>query len=193
MPENASAPLISAFQAQLDALLAPAQYPFTGDPDSVRANVRAAVAAIDKADDLLDDAMDDPSRDHDLFATHQEEETLRAAAIAALAPLATGDADRALLARLHGDEDVALSKWTDAEAAYRDALQIVPTDLAALGGVAYAQYELGERAQLVATDTEIVQRAPSSPHYVDLGREEFLKNHSESCQDRIWFGRLPDP
>jgi peroxiredoxin len=165
-----SAPLLTAFQSQLDALLAPAQYPFTGDPDAVRANVRAAAAAIAKADNQLDDAMDDPSRDHDLVATQQEEETLRAAAIAALAPLATDPADQALLAQLRGDEDAALGKWADAVSAYQDALRIAPGDRDALGGLSYAQSELGDTAAVAATDAQIVQIAPSFSSYIGLGR-----------------------
>jgi thiol-disulfide isomerase/thioredoxin len=170
--QGVSAPLVSAFQAQLDALLAPSQYTFTGDPATVLASVQRAVAAIAKADDQLDDAMDDPSRDHDLIATQQEEETLRAAAIAALAPIAAGDAQLALLARLRGDEDAALGNWTDAKAAYDDALAKAPNDLEALGGLAAAEGELGDSAAVVRLDQTIAQLAPSRGPYVALARAQ---------------------
>ncbi|HEX3467662.1 MAG TPA: TlpA disulfide reductase family protein, partial [Candidatus Elarobacter sp.] len=124
--QNRSAPLTTAFQAQLDALLDPAQYSFDGNAATVRATVLKAAEAISRADDLEDDAMDDASRDHDLIKTQAEQERLRAAAIAALAKIASGDADTAMLDRLRGDEDAALGKWSDADAAYTDALAHSP-------------------------------------------------------------------
>ena len=168
--QGTSAPLVTPFQAQLDALLAPARYTFAGDPATVRANVHAAAAAIATVDHQLDDAMDDPTRDHDLIATQAEEETLRAAAIAALTPIAAGDADLGLLARLRGDEDVALGKWSDAQAAYGESLRALPGDVDTLGGLAYAQSQLGEQAQVATTDAAIAARAPSTANDVELGR-----------------------
>ncbi len=182
-----SAPLETAFQAQLDALLAPAQYPFDGDAASVRANAAKAAAAIANADDLEDDAMDDSSRDHDLIKTQAEEERLRAAAIAALAPIASGDADAALLARLRGDEDAALGRWHDAYAAYADALAHAPGDLAALGGQAYAASELGDTARVVAVDAQIAALAPSAPAFVTLGRAQ--AKHGEVAAAELAFER----
>ena len=167
-----TAPLATPFQAQLDALLAPSAYPFTGDPATVRANIARAVAAIARADDDQDDAMDDPARDHDLIKTQAEQQTLRAAVIAALTPIASGDADTALLARLHGDEDVAFGRWHEADAAYADALSHAPNDLGALGGQAYAASMLGDDARVVAIDQTIAQRSPSAPAFVGLARAE---------------------
>ena len=165
-----SAPLNTAFQAQLDALLDPAKYPFTGDAASVRANVVSAAKAIASADDLQDDAMNDPARDHDLIKTHVEQETLRAAAIAAFAPVASGDTDLALLARLRGDEAAELGKWSDADAAYDEALKHAPNDVDAMRGQAYAASQLGDEARVAAIDAQIAQRAPSYSSYVSLGR-----------------------
>jgi len=167
-----SAPLASAFQAQLDAMLDPAKYPFGGDAAATRASVIAAAAAIAKVNDLLDDAMEDPSRDHDLVATQAEEETLRAAAIAAFAPIATSDADRALLARLRGDEDVALGKWADADTQYADALRLAPDDTDALDGDAYALSELHEEKRVVAIDERLAQLDPTYQRFVGLGRAQ---------------------
>jgi peroxiredoxin len=167
---NASAPLNTAFQAQLDELLDPARYPFTGDADSIRANVAKAAKAIASADGLQDEAMNDPARDHDLIKTHAEQETLRAAAIAAFAPVAAGDADLALLARLRGDEAVQLGKWRDAEAAYAEALKHAPDDVDVLGGQRYVASELGDDARVAALDAQIARRAPGYATYVSLGR-----------------------
>jgi cytochrome c biogenesis protein CcmG, thiol:disulfide interchange protein DsbE len=165
-----SAPLTTAFQRSLDALLDPAQYRFAGAPEDVRAGARAAAGAIDKVNDLLDDAMNDPSRDHDLVATQQEQETLREATIAALAPVAESAGDRALLARLRGDEAAALGRWPDAGAAYAGALAIDPKDTAALGGQAYAATKLGDDARVAQIDAQLAQIAPSAAAFVALGR-----------------------
>ena len=165
-----TAPLTSAFQAQLDALLDPAQYKFDGDPASVHAAVTQAAAAIEKADNLQDDAMDDLSRDHDLLRTAAEEETLRAKAIAAFAPVASGDADLVLLARLRGDEAAALGHWAYADASYNEALKHAPNDVDALSGQAYAASHLGDDARVAVLDAKIVAAAPSYSTYVSLGR-----------------------
>ncbi len=167
---NESAPLNSAFQAQLDALLDPAKYPFTGDAASIRANVANAAKAIASADDLQDEAMNDVSRDHDLIKTHAEQETLRAAAIAAFAPVASGDADIALLARLRGDEAAELGKWREADGAYEEALKHAPNDVDAMSGQAYAASQLADDARVAAIDAKIAERAPSYAAYVSLGR-----------------------
>jgi tetratricopeptide (TPR) repeat protein len=165
-----SAPLMSAFQAQLDGLLDPALYPFTGDAAAIRANVVKAADAIAKTSDLQDEAMNDASRDHDLIKTESEQQTLRAAAIAAFAPVAAGDADLALLARLRGDEAAALGKWSDADAAYADALKHTPADVDALSGQAYAASHLGDDKRVAAIDAQIAERAPSYASYTSLGR-----------------------
>jgi peroxiredoxin len=167
---NESAPLNTAFQSQLDALLDPAQYPFTGDAASIRANVARAAKAIASADDMQDEAMNDPSRDHDLIKTHAEQETLRAAAIAAFAPVAAGDADLALLARLRGDEASELGKWSEADAAYEEALKHAPNDVDAMSGQASAASHLGDDARVASIDARIAERAPSYASYVSLGR-----------------------
>jgi peroxiredoxin/predicted negative regulator of RcsB-dependent stress response len=167
---NESAPLNTAFQAQLDALLDPAQYPFTGDAASVRSNVAKAAQAISSADDLQDEAMNDPARDHDLIKTHAEQETLRAAAIAAFAPVAAGDADLALLARLRGDEAAELGKWSEADAAYDEALKHAPNDVDAMSGQAYAASHLGDDARVARIDARIAERSQSYSAYVSLGR-----------------------
>jgi len=166
---NESAALNTAFQAQLDALLDPAKYSFAGDAASIRANVVKAAQAIASADDLQDEAMNDPARDHDLIKTHAEQETLRAAAIAAFAPVASGDADLALLARLRGDEAVELGKWADADAAYGEALKHAPNDIDAMSGQAYAASELGDKVRAAGIDALIAERSHSYSAYVSLG------------------------
>ncbi len=162
--------LTSAFQQQLDAMLAPAQYGLGGDSAAIRVGVAKANEAIVKVNELLDEAMDDPARDHDLIATQTEEQTLRAAAIAAFAPVVAGVADAALLARLRGDEAAALGRWADADAQYALALKTSPDDVETLGGQAYAVSHLGDDARVAQLDLRIAQLAPSYASYVSLGR-----------------------
>ncbi len=172
--------LTSAFQQQLDAMLAPAQYGLAGSaeaagaaaPAAVKAGVAKATEAIAKANELLDDAMDDPARDHDLIATQSEEQALRAAAIAAFAPVASGDADAAMLARLRGDEAAALGRWADADAQYALALKTSPDDVETLGGQAYAVSHLGDDARVAQLDARLASLAPSYASYVSLGKAQ---------------------
>jgi peroxiredoxin len=170
--DGRSAPLRSALQTRLDALLDPAAYPLDGDDATVRANVQRAIVAIDQTDALMDDAMDDQTQDHDLVATQAEQERLRAAVIAAFTPLAKSDADTALLARLRGDEAVAQGRWSDADTAYAAALAIDPADRDALDGQAYAAAELGDDARVEQLDTRIAQLAPSPSAFVSLGKAQ---------------------
>ena len=167
-----SAPLNTAFQSQLDALLDPSAYPFTGDAASVRASAIKAAEAIAKADDLQDDAMNDLARDHDLIKTQSEQQTLRAATIAALASVATSEPDQALLARLRGDAAAAAGTWAGADASYADALKHAPGDLDALHGQAYAVSHLGDDARVAAIDAQIAEREPSYSAFVTLGRAQ---------------------
>lgn len=173
-----TAPLNTVFQQQLDALLDPARYPLTGDPATIVANVRAATAAIGKADDLQDEAMEDPARDHDLHKTRQEQATLRDAAVAALAPVVQSDADRALLARLRGDQAVATGDWNGADAAYAAALLLDPKDRAALSGRQYAATKRDDKALAAQLAIQLTTLDPTAPTFIgvataqaDLGKK----------------------
>ncbi|GAC1405727.1 MAG: hypothetical protein NVSMB64_10820 [Candidatus Velthaea sp.] len=167
---GASAPLVSGEQRKLDALLDPAKYPFAGGAVQIAARVRAADAAIAAAEDEMDAAMSDAARDHDLIATHAEENVLRGRAIAAFTPVAASAADRALLARLRGDQFAARGRWRDADAAYAAALQIDRNDLASLHGRAYAASERGEDARVAELDRRIALIAPSYSSWMAVAR-----------------------
>jgi thiol-disulfide isomerase/thioredoxin len=176
-----SAPLVSGEQRKLDAMLDPARFPFTGDPATVRANVAAAAKAIAAADDEMDDAMTDAARDHDLIRTRAEQSALRDAAIAAFEPLAQSDADRVLLADLHGDQLNALGDWTGADHAYAQALAIDPKDVTALSGQAYAASKRGDDVEVAVRDLKIAQVAPSYSHFIAVARIEAKLGHHDSA------------
>jgi peroxiredoxin len=168
--QGRTAPLVSAEQQKLDAMLAPGQFPFDGDPATVLANVRAAQKAIEAADDELDDAMIDPARDHDLLQTHAEQAALRARAIVALQANAQAPADKVLLARLQGDQAVAERRYADAVTSYDNALALDQRDRGALSGLAYALSKTGDDAGVVKTDRRIVALEPSYTSEIALAR-----------------------
>jgi peroxiredoxin len=167
-----TAPLTSAEQQKLDAMLAPSQFAFDGDPATVLTNVRAAEKAIENADDELDDAMDDPARDHDLLKTHAEQAALRAKAIAALQTAAQTPADKVLLARMQGDQAVDEGRYADAVTAYGAALAIDDKDQAALSGLAYARAKTGDLAGVAQADRRIATSYPSYSSEIALARAE---------------------
>jgi thiol-disulfide isomerase/thioredoxin len=167
-----TAPLISAEQQKLDAMLAPGQFAFDGDPATVLANVRAAEKAIENADDELDDAMDDPARDHDLLKTHAEQAALRAKAIAALQPAAQTPADKLLLAQMQGDQAVEEGRFADAVTAYDAVLAIDEKNRAALSGLAYALSKTGDPAGVAKADARIATYDPAYSTEIALARAE---------------------
>jgi peroxiredoxin/tetratricopeptide (TPR) repeat protein len=167
-----TAPLTTAEQQKLDAMLAPSQFAFDGDPATVLTNVRAAEKAIENADDELDDAMDDPARDHDLLKTHAEQDALRAKAIAALQTSAQTPADKVLLARMQGDQAVSEGRYADAVTAYDAALAIDDKDESALSGLAYALSRTGDTAGVAKADQRIATSYPSYSSEIALARAE---------------------
>ena len=117
--------------------------------------------------------MDDPARDHDLIRTQAEQQTLRAAAIAAFAPVAAGDADAALLARLRGDEAAALGKWSrgrrgSTRVAEARAGRRRDARRPSLRGLASRR----RRARGRSIDARSRELAPSYSAYVSLGRAQ---------------------
>jgi tetratricopeptide (TPR) repeat protein len=165
-----SVPVDTAFQRQLDALLDPARFAFTGDAAAVLAAASAASDAIAKADDLQDDAMSDVTRDHDLLRTQEEEAKLRDAAIAALAASDQSAPGAVLLARLRGDQAVALGQWDVAAGAYAHALDLAPNDVGALSGAQRAAQQRGDTAAALGFADRIATVAPSYQHEVGRAR-----------------------
>jgi peroxiredoxin len=163
-----TAPLVTAEQRKLDAMLDPAKFAFDGDPTAMLANARVADSAITAADEELDDAMIDPNRDHDLLRTQAQEKTLRDRAIAALQATAQTPTDRALLARMEGDAAASAGRYSDAVTAYHAALALDPQDTQALSRLAYALSESGDHAAVVPIAAQLAALAPSYAHEISL-------------------------
>lgn len=145
--------LRSPQQEKIDALLAPSAFSFSGDSATVAAQTRRAVAAIEAADKLVDASDAAAGKPVDVLRTVAAEAALRDRAIAAFAPVAAREADRALLARMRGDAAKDHEQWEGALVAYRAALALRPDDPNALEGIAFAAGRL-ERYGLVARTQE---------------------------------------
>jgi tetratricopeptide (TPR) repeat protein len=104
--------------------------------------------------------------------THDEEDALRARAIAALAPVATLAPDLVLLARLRGDDAAAHGDWAAATTAYETALASDPDDRAALAGAAYAAAERHDEARVAQLDARRVALAPTYAGEIAVARAE---------------------
>ncbi len=153
--------LVTAAQHEVDTLLAPGGFDFSGSPDAVRATTQRVLQTIDKAE-----AVDG---DTDYLRTQVEENVLRDGAAAALAPIVASPSDTVLLARLRGDAETAREHWSAALDAYRAGLAAAPDDPDLLGG--YADVLRGERKYAAATDAyaRYAEAAPSVDAFVTLG------------------------
>jgi peroxiredoxin len=148
-------------QRQVDAILAPSAFAFTGEVTALRGAAQKVLSAIAKAD-----AVDG---DTDYLRTQAEENALRVAVVTALAPVAATDADRALVARMQGDADAAREQWDDAVAAYRRGLAVAPNDEDLLGGLADALHGKRDYAAATGAYGRLAEVAPSVDAYVSLG------------------------
>ena len=146
-------------QQQIDTLLAQA-YPLEGDHDAVLGGVKKIDDALNKAEDLLGDGDAAKGTATDLLRTHAQEAVLRDRAIAALAPVATTDSDREILARLRGDAARDREQWSDALAAYDAALALDPKNEDALGGVAFVAGPLKAYDRVIDADTRLAALHP---------------------------------
>jgi thiol-disulfide isomerase/thioredoxin/tetratricopeptide (TPR) repeat protein len=165
-----TAPLMSAEQQKLDAMLDPAKFPFDGDPETALASARAADKAIYAADNELDDAMIDPARDHDLLRTRDEQDALRLRAIAALQAHAVSPEDRALLARMQGYAAQSAGRYAESATAFRAALAIGPQDVEALSGLLFALERSGDHAAALPIAAQIASLSPSYSSEIALAR-----------------------
>jgi peroxiredoxin/tetratricopeptide (TPR) repeat protein len=153
--------LATEAQKKVDAMLDPAKFAFTGDAAAVRSAAQSALKAIDEAETIEGDT--------DYLRTQVEENALRDAAATAFAPLAQGDADTALLARLQGDAAYAREDWPQAVAAYEHGLAVAPDDVDLLGGYASTLHAMNDDAKATDVYTKLAAVDPSVDNLVSLG------------------------
>lgn len=141
-----NAVFVSPVQTRIDAMLAPARFPFGGSA----ARRTQAVAAMKRAIAVAEALADKDDRAVDYERTEYEEGALRIAAgnamlagaktkpqrIAALTMLAEGD----------GDND----RWSAAANAERDALALDPRDAAVVASLSQAEYRLHDYDAMIA-------------------------------------------
>jgi len=144
--------LHSAAQQQVDALLASAQFPLTGDVASVRAGAKKILDAIDAAGNVDGDV--------DYLRLQVQATALLDAAGNALRPLVANDGDRALLALLRGRAAANREDWTTAIAAYRTGLLFAPDDATLLGGLGDAYAATQQYAEAADAYTEAAGDTP---------------------------------
>lgn len=161
--------IASLQQQRIDALLAPANFSFSGDAPTVLATAKAVNGAIDKSKGLVDSSDPAKGLTIDFLRTTVEQAELRDKAIVALQPVATTAADRTLLLRMQGDAAADKERWNDAIAAYEGALALSPKDQDALSGLAFAAYELKDYSKQIAADEQLAASSPSPDIYVSLG------------------------
>jgi peroxiredoxin/tetratricopeptide (TPR) repeat protein len=151
-------------QKKADALLDPAQFAFTGDAATIRAQAKKVLDAIDKAE-----AVDG---DTDFLRIQTEENALRDAAAAALAPVADSSADKVVLARLQGDAAAAREQWELATAAYERGLATAPNDTDLLGGAAEAYSHNSDLPKAIAAYAKLAEVDPTVDAFVSLGETD---------------------
>ena len=153
--------IASALQTKLDALLAPAQYPLAGDEATVVASVEKIRKAIDEAEKHADESEASSGNPVDLPRTQAEENVLRLAAIAALAPIATTDSRKVALALLKGESSWYDGDYPAALSAFQTAAALDPKDADALDGVSRAARRLKEYDLMLSADEALAALDPA--------------------------------
>jgi tetratricopeptide (TPR) repeat protein len=161
-----NAEFISATQAKIDAMLAPANFAFS-DPATRDAAIKTMNATIANAETI---AEKDTTNSVDYERTERAEGTLRVAAGTALHNAATTDKENVaaykLLAHGYGD----LGRWTDAVTAYQAAIALAPTDAGLVASLGRAYYRLHNYDGMVAQSQRYVQLKPDDGDgWSDLG------------------------
>jgi thiol-disulfide isomerase/thioredoxin len=167
---NRNGVLVTDAQKQVDALLAPSNYPLTGTPADVRASVKKILGAIDAAENVDGDV--------DYLALQAKATALLDAAANALQPVVAGTADRAQLALLRGRAAANREDWPAAIATFRVGLQLAPNDPALLNGVADAYAATHEHAQAADAYAAAAGDSPSAVDEVGIAQEDELAGRS---------------
>jgi tetratricopeptide (TPR) repeat protein/thiol-disulfide isomerase/thioredoxin len=156
--------VVSPHQAKIDALLAPAHFPF-GDPAKVDVSVKAMNAAIARAEKA---AETDDTLDYE--RTEREEGTLRLGAGTALQSAATTDAQKLVAFKLLAKAYGQLGRWSDAVPAYQSAIALAPHDASLVSGLGRAYYRLNDFDAMIAQSKQYVKLQPhDGDGWSDLG------------------------
>lgn len=167
--------IASALQTSIDRKLDPSLYPFGSGHDGVLAAVKSVQKAILDSNTLA--GKEDPSTGQvvDYLKTRAAQAALRDGAIAALQPLAASNSDKALLLGLQGDSATDEEHWEQAAGSYSQALVLDPKNQDALGGLAFAQYELHHWQDEIASYQKLMALAPDSGTYIDMIGRAYLQ------------------
>ena len=167
---NRNSELHSPMQTQIDGLLAPSRYNFHGTSAQVMAAIERFNTAVDRVTALIDNSDPVAGNPIDTPRTEAEENTVRVAAVSALAPIASTAKQKLTLALLQGD--VAAYEGNNAAAlvAYRKANAIDPKNTDALDGISRAARQLKKYTAMLDADAALVKLKPASvPAWVGYG------------------------
>lgn len=153
--------VVSALQSKLDALLAPEQYPLTGDEATIVAGVDKIRKAIEEAEKHADESEASSGNPVDLPRTQAEENALRTAAIAALTPIATTDSRKLVLALFKGEQSWYDGDYPGALTAFAAAAAIDPKDADALDGISRAARKLKQYDRMLSADEALAALDPT--------------------------------
>jgi cytochrome c biogenesis protein CcmG/thiol:disulfide interchange protein DsbE len=151
------ATFVSATQAKIDAMLAPARYDFA-DAAKRAAAVTAMRAAIDRAETIADK---DETNSVDYERTASEEGTLRVAAGTAVYDGATTNAQRVRGLTLIAQGDGDLGRFAGTVTAYKNALALTPHDAGLVASLGRAYYRLHDFPAMIAQAQRYTQLKPA--------------------------------
>jgi thiol-disulfide isomerase/thioredoxin len=148
---------VSPAQAQIDALLDPAQYPLDGTPAERTASEERIVQALARVDALTAKGDAAPI---DFERTQHEVGALRVAAatVARDAATSTPAKVQALVSLAQGNGE--LNRWDAAATADRDALALSPNDPKLVAALTRAYYRLHDYGAMIEQAQRYVELAP---------------------------------
>ncbi|MEO6912582.1 MAG: redoxin domain-containing protein [Candidatus Baltobacteraceae bacterium] len=169
--EGKNGVIASALQTSIDRELDPSLYPFGTGHDAVLAAVKLVQKAISDSNAVAGKEDLSTGQVVDYLKTRAAQAALRDDAIAALMPVAADNADKALLLGLQGDSATDEEHWAGAAESYAQALALDLKNQDALGGLAFAQYELHDWQDEIASYQKLMALAPDAGTYIDfIGR-----------------------
>jgi peroxiredoxin len=165
-----NAEIVSPLQQKIDLALADTGVPAVADAAVALDYAKKVDAAISNAEKLLDDSDAAKGNSTDLLRTRVEEAAIRDGAISVLAMTASSDESKELWARLRGDAAKDREQWSEALAAYREAIALNPKNDDALSGIAFVAGRLAQSDVQIDANRKLVALQPDSVDaLVELG------------------------
>jgi tetratricopeptide (TPR) repeat protein/peroxiredoxin len=157
---------ISPAQKNIDAVLARANFTFTGNAAAIDKQIVNMNKAIAHAEELAE--KNDKTVDYE--RTEHAEGTLRLAAGNALAAVATTTHDKVAALKLIAGAEGNRNQWAQAAAAYQRALALTPNDPKLVAALSRAYYRLHDYDGMIAQAKRYTELKPNDGDgWSDLG------------------------